>query len=253
MRPGFRSWKLLAALGIPAFRVFGQPSLSPSGTRVTVPISTDTIQLSASPTNLALADTTGVTSITLVSSGASPWGASAWRPDGGRAVYFLWGFPAVGLQTTPIIVNFGSGTPSVHALPPEPDRLPISASWSDEGNRLTVIDVRLDTLGLSDCRRRDFGVSSSALTLLNTTNLNTADFCASAGQTNSPLDDYGLAHAGNGGGGGGGRGGGGGGGGGVALSIQGQSSRFSRNAIDLLGRVAGRVRMPPTQTARRLR
>ncbi len=181
LRPGFRSWKLLAALGIPAFRVFGQPSLSPSGTRVTVPISTDTIQLSASPTNLALADTTGVTSITLVSSGASPWGASAWRPDGGRAVYFLWGFPAVGLQTTPIIVNFGSGTPSVHALPPEPDRLPISASWSDEGNRLTVIDVRLDTLGLSDCRRRDFGVSSSALTLLNTTNLNTADFCASAG------------------------------------------------------------------------
>lgn len=76
--PGSRSWNVLAALRISANRAFGQPSLSPSGSRVVVPVSTDPILLSASPTNLAMFDSAGApTSMALVASGASPFGTAA--------------------------------------------------------------------------------------------------------------------------------------------------------------------------------
>ena len=218
LRPTTGNWNVLAALNIAERRAFGQPSLSPAGDRVVVPFSTDSIPNDG--TNLAILSASGATPIALAPAGVAPFGRSAWSPDGTRLIFYSFGFPAsIGLQSAVVLVQFGGGTPTVRTLTTEPDRFPLRASWSDEGRRLTLLDVRLDAQGFTDCRRRDFSVSSTALTQLFTDSPDSATVCAAtAANLDTPDDDYVKWLASSGGGGGDG-GGGGGGGGGTATSF----------------------------------
>lgn len=247
---GARTWNLKSALNLTNPTQFGQPSLSPDGRRVLVPL-IDRISLTGR-LHIAVLDTGTTTALLPETPGAGAHGLFAWSPDSRRVVYFLYGSaPPEGHHIRPVIVTFGSGAPVVTGLSIEPHRFPLMVRWSDEGHRLSYLDVRLDFTGFSDCRRRDFAVSSTTLTLIHTTSLDLQTFCASEVDPDNPDSDYAKTIFGdaNSGGPGGGSGGGddGGGGGGVSLSIKRQDLAANR-ALLLRSRLrattprSGRVR-----------
>ena len=184
------------------------------------------------------------------------YGRTAWDPCGTRAVFYapmlddLDG-SANSLKAQTTVLSFNGSNVTATTAPLEPRRWPISATWSDEGERLTLIDAGVSEFAdpshgdFVDCRVRRFHVTSSRTLTSLTSDVLDPQVCSRLGTYDSPLFD-GPARTGQtclawspcpvSGGGGGGGVGGGGGGGGVATRSQGAanvrgSSIFPRTSI----------------------
>ena len=255
--PSALSWSLNPPTAYPEFgfnfNSFGQPSLSPQGDRVVFPLERNgyshdpygsiapAVRTSASleilsgsaQTTIPLSNTAVDTRAVFASSGRS-----AWHPAGERFAFYaptvirdIGGYYlASSVRANLLLVTFGGGAPTTTEALSEQLRWPISATWSDEGERLTLIDARVDSvaitpnerLGLTDCRSRTFHANTSRqLTLIRTSPMD-AHICAPTATYDEPLLDASgragywclvwspCANGGSGGSGGGGGGGGGG-------------------------------------------
>lgn len=223
---------------------FGQPSMAPVGTPILVPFSTNLDGIHT--LGFGILTASGAITLPTTVPGMIAWGRTAWSPDGARAAFYTYGFRPTGPQAQLLLLTFGSSTPTLHTLAVEPDRQPWSASWSDEGQRLTLIDSNVDTSENADCRRRVFHVTSArTLTLLHSEPVTDPGSCSTE-YLDAPWWDQYLALQGSSGGSGGSGGGTGGDGGGVALSVtRGMGARTTARSGDALTLLRQRLRVPP--------
>jgi Subtilase family len=228
-----QQWDVRAALGtqLEAGReyTFGPPAMDPDGQRVLIPLRREhlvALDTSANLHYLAVLRDSGATLLPTTMAGfrTGEDGTTAWDPTGSKAIMYKMGTlaqAADSFASAIFLVSFsGNNAGQVAPLKIEVNRWPFFVSWSDEGQRLALIDGRFENLNgfstpLVDCRLRMFHLTAAnALVLLSTKPLDIS-VCAFANFFDSPFDDYVRRRdaLGNGGGGGGGDGGGGDGGG----------------------------------------
>jgi Subtilase family len=164
----------------------GLPSLSPAADRVLVPLTSygntfdpnlTGIPLTFRGSSLEILSANPVVSLALPAAGSrytlADEGRTAWDPRGTRAVFYTVSVDSLDTSTQSYraqitILSFSGASVNATTAPLEPGRWPISAAWSDEGERLTLIDAAHSRVPFTpfvdpftDCRIRNYHVTSS--------------------------------------------------------------------------------------------
>ena len=233
------SWNdATAALGISSSSIiYGQPSMSPDGSRVLVPVHVG----SDTATRFGHFTNNGAAILSTSLDSASQYGRMAWSPDGSRAIFYAFGVTGSGSTSTfgfgtrLALFSFNGATVALRTLAVEDYRLPWGASWSDEGNRITLLDATIGQSidGYTDCRRRVFHVNASGpMTLISSEPITDPTYCRTE-WIDSPDWDLYLSTLGTGTGGGTGGDGGGGGGDGSGGGMSGRALQLPDQGIEL--------------------